>query len=88
MEETRGGCSSLPRPTQLDVEMHSPSHPVPQGGAREVKQIDAPAPAAAPSVLETGERAYVAVFLQRFRTRLYSLFHSGENTLSVDMLLS
>lgn len=53
MEETRGGCSSLPRPTQLDVEMHSPSHPVPQGGAREVKQIDAPAPAAAPSVLET-----------------------------------
>ena len=85
MEETRGGCSSLPRPTQLDVERHSPSHPVPQGGAREVKQIDPPAPAAAPSVLETGERAYVAV---RFRTRLYSLFHSGENTLSVDMILS
>ncbi|KAK5860802.1 hypothetical protein PBY51_022258 [Eleginops maclovinus] len=53
MEETRGGCSSLPRPTQLDVERHSPSHPIPQGGAREVKQIDAPEPAAAPSVSET-----------------------------------
>ncbi|KAF3843451.1 hypothetical protein F7725_002300 [Dissostichus mawsoni] len=49
MEETRGGCSAF----LLDVERHSPSHPVPQGGAREVKQIDAPAPAAAPSVLET-----------------------------------
>ncbi|TDH06688.1 hypothetical protein EPR50_G00116760 [Perca flavescens] len=47
LEETRGGCPSPPRPTQLDVERHSPSHPVPQGEAREVKQ-----PAAAPSVLE------------------------------------
>ncbi|KAA8588013.1 hypothetical protein FQN60_001207 [Etheostoma spectabile] len=47
LEETRGGCPSPPRPTQLDVERHSPSHSVLQGGAREVKQ-----PAAAPSVLE------------------------------------
>uniref|UniRef100_G3NFZ4 Centrosomal protein of 97 kDa n=1 Tax=Gasterosteus aculeatus TaxID=69293 RepID=G3NFZ4_GASAC len=35
LEETREGCPSPPRPTQLDVERHSPSHPVPQGGARE-----------------------------------------------------
>uniref|UniRef100_A0A3B4ZKH5 Centrosomal protein of 97 kDa n=1 Tax=Stegastes partitus TaxID=144197 RepID=A0A3B4ZKH5_9TELE len=35
LEETRGGCPSLPRPTQLDVEKHSPSHAAPQGGARE-----------------------------------------------------
>uniref|UniRef100_A0A669C309 Centrosomal protein of 97 kDa n=1 Tax=Oreochromis niloticus TaxID=8128 RepID=A0A669C309_ORENI len=26
LEETRGGCCSPPRPTQLDVESHSPSH--------------------------------------------------------------
>ncbi|XP_029314391.1 centrosomal protein of 97 kDa [Cottoperca gobio] len=53
LEENHGGCPSPPRPTQLDVESHSPSHPVPHGGAREVKQINAPAPAAAPSVRET-----------------------------------
>ncbi|XP_070771100.1 centrosomal protein of 97 kDa [Enoplosus armatus] len=53
LEETRGGCPSPPRPTQLDVERHSPSHAVPQGGARELKKISAPAPAAAPSVWET-----------------------------------
>ncbi|XP_042350534.1 centrosomal protein of 97 kDa [Plectropomus leopardus] len=53
LEETRGGCPSPPRPTQLDVERHSPTHPVPQEGAREVKQTSAPVPAAAPSVRET-----------------------------------
>lgn len=53
LEETRGGCPSPPRPTQLDVERHSPTHPVPQEGAREVKHTSAPAPAAAPSVRET-----------------------------------
>ncbi|XP_068561056.1 centrosomal protein of 97 kDa [Cebidichthys violaceus] len=54
LEETREGCPSPPRPTQLDVERHSPSHPVPRGGgAGEVKQISAPTPAAAPSVRET-----------------------------------
>ncbi|KAM9346812.1 centrosomal protein of 97 kDa [Symphorus nematophorus] len=51
LEQTRGGCPSPPRPTQLDVESQSPSHAVPQGGARDVKKISAPA--AAPSVRET-----------------------------------
>lgn len=54
LEETRGGCPSPPRPTQLDVKSHSPSHAVPQG---EVKKISSPAPAAAPSVRQTGMRA-------------------------------
>uniref|UniRef100_A0AAQ5ZNB0 Centrosomal protein of 97 kDa n=1 Tax=Amphiprion ocellaris TaxID=80972 RepID=A0AAQ5ZNB0_AMPOC len=31
LEETRGGCPSPPRPTQLDVEKLSPSHAAPQG---------------------------------------------------------
>ncbi|KAM6956013.1 centrosomal protein of 97 kDa isoform 2-T2 [Lycodopsis pacificus] len=54
LEETREGCPSPPRPTQLDVERHSPSHPVPRGGgAGEVKQLSAPTPAAGPSVRET-----------------------------------
>ncbi|XP_074515051.1 centrosomal protein of 97 kDa [Sebastes fasciatus] len=53
LEANRGGCPSPPRPTRLDVERHSPSHPVPQGEAREVKQISTPTPAAAPSVRET-----------------------------------
>ncbi|CAJ1079609.1 centrosomal protein of 97 kDa isoform X2 [Xyrichtys novacula] len=53
LEETRGGCPSPPRPTQLDVERHSPSHEGPQGGAREPKRISSPAPAAAPSSRET-----------------------------------
>ncbi|XP_022596437.1 centrosomal protein of 97 kDa isoform X2 [Seriola dumerili] len=53
LEETRGGCPSLPRPTQLDVEKHSPSDATPLGGDREVKKNIAPGPAAAPSVLET-----------------------------------
>ncbi|XP_037345288.2 centrosomal protein of 97 kDa isoform X2 [Pungitius pungitius] len=53
LKETREGCPSPPRPTQLDVEGHSPSHPVPQGGAREVKHISAPTPPAAPLVQET-----------------------------------
>ncbi|XP_063354078.1 centrosomal protein of 97 kDa [Pelmatolapia mariae] len=51
LEETRGGCRSPPRPTQLDVESHSPSHRVPQGGARELK-ITVPGPAV-PSVPQT-----------------------------------
>ncbi|XP_041662355.1 centrosomal protein of 97 kDa [Cheilinus undulatus] len=53
LEETTGGCPSPPRPTQLDVERQSPSHEGPQGGARELKRISSPAPAAAPSVRET-----------------------------------
>ncbi|XP_051260627.1 centrosomal protein of 97 kDa [Dicentrarchus labrax] len=53
LEETQGDCPSPPRPTQLDVESHSPSHAVPQGGAKEEKKISAPAPAAAPSAQET-----------------------------------
>ncbi|KAK9537790.1 hypothetical protein VZT92_005371 [Zoarces viviparus] len=54
LEETREGCPSPPRPTQLDVERHSPSHPVPRGGgAGEVKHLSAPTPAAALSVRET-----------------------------------
>uniref|UniRef100_A0A3B3BTL5 Centrosomal protein of 97 kDa n=1 Tax=Oryzias melastigma TaxID=30732 RepID=A0A3B3BTL5_ORYME len=36
LEETRGGCLSPPRPTQLDVERHSPSHPL--GGDQEEKE--------------------------------------------------
>ncbi|KAM6934267.1 centrosomal protein of 97 kDa [Xenentodon cancila] len=36
LEESRGGCPSPPRPTQLDVETHCPSHAVPQGGAQEM----------------------------------------------------
>lgn len=62
LEETGGGCPSPPRPTQLDVEKHSPSHAVPQGGAREVKKINAPAPAASPSVHETGMRDALSLF--------------------------
>ncbi|KAK2839950.1 hypothetical protein Q5P01_013690 [Channa striata] len=56
LEETRGSCPSPPRPTQLDVETHSPSHVVPQGGAREVKKNGVPTPpstAAASLVHET-----------------------------------
>ncbi|KAM4559109.1 centrosomal protein of 97 kDa [Odontesthes bonariensis] len=52
LEETRGGCSSPPRPTQLDVEKHSPSRAVPQGGAEEVNKIATPGPAGAPSAQE------------------------------------
>lgn len=52
LEETGGGCPSPPRPTQLDVESQSPSHAVPQGGAREMKKISLPASATAPSVRE------------------------------------
>ncbi|XP_022058442.1 centrosomal protein of 97 kDa [Acanthochromis polyacanthus] len=51
LEETRGGCPSPPRPTQLDVEKLSPSHAAPQGGAREVETVTGPA--AAPSGPET-----------------------------------
>ncbi|XP_067459937.1 centrosomal protein of 97 kDa [Thunnus thynnus] len=53
LEETGGGCASPPRPTQLDVEKHSPSHTIPQGGAREVKKMIAASPAAVPSACET-----------------------------------
>ncbi|XP_026150616.1 centrosomal protein of 97 kDa [Mastacembelus armatus] len=53
LEETRGGCPNPSRPTQLDVEKHSPSHAVPQWGARELKKTTPPTPAAAPSVQET-----------------------------------
>uniref|UniRef100_UPI003AB00EB1 centrosomal protein of 97 kDa n=1 Tax=Centroberyx gerrardi TaxID=166262 RepID=UPI003AB00EB1 len=53
LQQTQGGCHSPPRPTQLDVETHSPQHTVPQGGARELKEATAPAPAAAPSIRET-----------------------------------
>uniref|UniRef100_A0AAQ5Y053 Centrosomal protein of 97 kDa n=1 Tax=Amphiprion ocellaris TaxID=80972 RepID=A0AAQ5Y053_AMPOC len=55
LEETRGGCPSPPRPTQLDVEKLSPSHAAPQGGAREVETVTGPA--AAPSGPEAGMRA-------------------------------
>lgn len=51
LEETRGGCPSPSRPTQLDVARHSPSHEAPQGGARELRKNSSPAPA--PSVRET-----------------------------------
>lgn len=61
LEETRGGCPSPPRPTQLDVERHSPSHEAPQGGAREPRKIVPPAPAAAPSVQETGKEAALSL---------------------------
>ncbi|XP_028991816.1 centrosomal protein of 97 kDa [Betta splendens] len=53
LEETREGCPSLPRPTQLNVEIHSPSHATPQGGAREVKNKSSSAPAAAQSIRES-----------------------------------
>ncbi|XP_029980753.1 centrosomal protein of 97 kDa isoform X2 [Sphaeramia orbicularis] len=49
LEESRGGCPSPPRPTQLDVEKHSPSHVASQEGAREMKKTTAPASAAAQS---------------------------------------
>ncbi|XP_018557872.1 LOW QUALITY PROTEIN: centrosomal protein of 97 kDa [Lates calcarifer] len=53
LEETRGGCPSPPRPTQLDVEKHSPSDAAPQGEGREAKRNTVPGPAAAPLVPET-----------------------------------
>ncbi|KAF7644923.1 hypothetical protein LDENG_00213510 [Lucifuga dentata] len=52
LEESQVGCQSPPRPTQLDVEKHSPPSPVPQGGAREPKAVT-PTPAAALSSMET-----------------------------------
>lgn len=73
LEETRGGCPSPPRPTQLDVERHSPTHPVPQEGAREVKHTSAPAPAAAPSVRETGKTVSLSL-CGAFPEHLFSLF--------------
>lgn len=62
LEETQGGSPSPPRPTQLDVEKHSPLHTVPQGGAREVKKIPAASPAAALSDQETGKRAALSLY--------------------------
>lgn len=54
LEETRGGgCPSPPRPTQLDVEAHSPSPAVQQEGARVAQKVPTPAPAANPSICET-----------------------------------
>ncbi|XP_076015337.1 centrosomal protein of 97 kDa [Genypterus blacodes] len=53
LEESQVSSPSPPRPTQLDVERHSPSSAVPPGGAREMKKITSPAPAAAPSIRET-----------------------------------
>ncbi|XP_068429279.1 centrosomal protein of 97 kDa [Clinocottus analis] len=50
LEETQQGFPSPARPTQLDVERHSPSHPAPQGGAREL--TSAPPPPAAPPAQE------------------------------------
>ncbi|KAM4731914.1 centrosomal protein of 97 kDa isoform 2-T2 [Anableps anableps] len=52
LEETRGGCPSPPRPTQLDIENHSPSPAAPHSEDQEVKEIPTPAPAAAPSAQE------------------------------------
>ncbi|KAM3607043.1 uncharacterized protein V6R79_001044 [Siganus canaliculatus] len=49
LEETRGGCPSPPRPNHLDVESSSPSHTVPQGGARDVKKMSPPTTTAAQS---------------------------------------
>lgn len=61
LEETQGGCASPPRPTQLDVEKHSPSHAVPQGGARELKKIIAASPTAVPLARETGKMAALSL---------------------------
>ncbi|XP_014900977.1 centrosomal protein of 97 kDa isoform X2 [Poecilia latipinna] len=52
LEETRGDCPSPPRPTQLDIESHSPSHAASQSGDEVMKNIPTPALAAAPSVQE------------------------------------
>lgn len=54
LEETRGGCPSPPRPTQLDVKSHSPSHAAQLEEARDVKKMSPPASAAVPAVQETG----------------------------------
>ncbi|XP_068602420.1 centrosomal protein of 97 kDa [Brachionichthys hirsutus] len=58
LEETRGGPPPLPppppRPTQLDVETHSPSsHAVQRGGSKDARETSGPALAAAPSAHET-----------------------------------
>ncbi|KAM4608524.1 centrosomal protein of 97 kDa [Polymixia lowei] len=52
LQQTQG-FPSPPRPTQLDVETHSPQHFVPQGGASEVNKATASAPATAPSIRES-----------------------------------
>ncbi|XP_061580569.1 centrosomal protein of 97 kDa [Cololabis saira] len=49
LEESQGGCPSPPRPTQLDVETHCPSHAAPQGGAQEMNNITTSGPDAVPS---------------------------------------
>ncbi|XP_029968627.1 centrosomal protein of 97 kDa [Salarias fasciatus] len=51
LEESRGGSPSPPRPTQLDVEKHSPSRSVPEGGAHEAARIPASGCATAPEPL-------------------------------------
>ncbi|XP_028249026.1 centrosomal protein of 97 kDa [Parambassis ranga] len=53
LEETRGGCPSPPRPTQLNVEKHSPSHAASPGEARELRKILAPGLATAVTAQET-----------------------------------
>ncbi|XP_034042278.1 centrosomal protein of 97 kDa isoform X2 [Thalassophryne amazonica] len=42
LEETQGGCSSPPRPTQLNVKKHSPPHLGPQGAAGQGRKTSAP----------------------------------------------
>ncbi|XP_055733539.1 centrosomal protein of 97 kDa-like isoform X2 [Salvelinus fontinalis] len=41
-QQTQGGSPSPPRPTQLDVETHSPCHVPPLGGAREADRATTP----------------------------------------------
>nr|XP_019964586.1 PREDICTED: centrosomal protein of 97 kDa [Paralichthys olivaceus] len=53
MEETQGSGHSPPRPTQLDVEKHSPPVDTSQEGAREVERNTAAGPDVAPSVSES-----------------------------------
>ncbi|XP_034430598.1 centrosomal protein of 97 kDa [Hippoglossus hippoglossus] len=53
LEETQCSGHSPPRPTHLDVEMHSPPVATPQEGAREVKKNTAAGPDVAPSVSES-----------------------------------
>ncbi|XP_024266222.1 centrosomal protein of 97 kDa isoform X1 [Oncorhynchus tshawytscha] len=49
-QQTQGGSPSPPRPTQLDVETHSPCHVPPLGGAREA---DRATPVTAPPARQT-----------------------------------
>ncbi|XP_056145951.1 centrosomal protein of 97 kDa [Lampris incognitus] len=54
LQQNQGGSPSPPRPTQLDVETHSPQHTVrPGGGTREGMKATPPLPASVPSDRET-----------------------------------